>query len=168
MAYRCNPCRHTSAPFPIARSEWDMKQNARFCPDCQCDYILSTNKYPNPPSPKGNCNCGCKPCCCKPICNLKPHIKPPMKVGPCFPPHPGVSSDPSCFQPHHCNSKHHPVIPHPVKPPPPAHQPAHHYPVVPYHPPPPAHQPQPSNHPPNVIHVPKINPKALSSFFFFE
>ena len=94
MAYRCNPCRHTSAPFPIARSEWDMKQNAYFCPDCQSDYTLATNKYPNPPDPKGNCGCGCKPCCCRPMCDYKPP-RPLLHMDPCFPPHPAVSP-PAC------------------------------------------------------------------------
>jgi hypothetical protein len=104
MAYRCNPCRHTSAPFPIARSEWDMKQNNHFCPDCQSDYILSTIKYPNPPSPRGNCNCGCKPCCCKPACDYKPPA-PPIRVNPCYPPHPAVINHP--VHPHHCGPSHH-------------------------------------------------------------
>jgi hypothetical protein len=117
MAYRCNPCRHTSAPFPIARSEWDMKQNAHFCPDCQTDYTVSTNKYPNHPSPKGNCHCGCKPCCCRPMCDYKP-VKPMLHLDPCFPPHPSVSN---CRPPHHPGvlPPHHPgVLPphHPSKP----------------------------------------------------
>ena len=145
MAYRCNPCRHTSAPFPIARSEWDMNQNAYFCPDCQCDYTLATNKYPNPPPPKGNC--GCKPCCCRPMCESKPLVG----MDPCFPPHPSVVL--SCLikprvnggcGPHHpIPPTHHPVVPHPV---------------VPHHP----------NAPPSVTPVPASNPKSLASFFFFE
>ena len=118
MAYRCNPCRHTSAPFPIARSEWDMKQNAHFCPDCQSDYTLSTHKYPNPPPPRGNCgNCGCKPCCCRPLCDYKPH-HPPTKMDPCFPPHPAIVSPPPCnikpcVRPHPA-PPHHPVVVPPV------------------------------------------------------
>lgn len=169
MAYRCNPCRHTSAPFPIARSEWDMKQNAYFCPDCQCDYTLATNKYPNPPPPKGNCNCGCRPCCCRPMCDVKPH-KPPIGVDPCFPPHPSVSV-PGCLikphvkHPHHCdpnhpynpNHPHHPNHPnhHPI---PPTHHPVVPHPIVPHNP----------ISPPHVTPVPKADPKSLASFFFFE
>lgn len=107
MAYRCNPCRHTSAPFPIARSEWDMKQNAHFCPDCQSDYTLATNKYPNPPSPKSS-NCGCKPCYCK-KCDFG-HQGSLIHVGPCFPPHPAV------VPPHVVPVHPHPVVPHPVVP----------------------------------------------------
>lgn len=157
MAYRCNPCRHTSAPFPIARSEWDMKQNAYFCPDCQNDYTLSTNKYPNPPPPKGNCGCGCKPCCCRPLCDYKPP-RPLVHMDPCFPPHPAVSP-PACLikpclrpqpphmpdvPPHIVPPNHHPVIPHPVVP---------HNPIS----------------PPHVTPVPKADDKAtfsLASFFF--
>jgi hypothetical protein len=161
MAYRCNPCRHTSAPFPIARSEWDMKQNAYFCPDCQCDYTLATNKFPNPPPPKGNCGCGCKPCCCKPACDFKP-IRPPIGVDPCFPPHP--SSVPGCLikpctnggggcgphpMPPHVVPNNHP---HPV---PPGHHPVVPHPVVPHNP----------ISPPHVTPVPKAN--SLASYFFF-
>lgn len=113
MAYRCNPCRHTSAPFPIARSEWDMKQNHHFCPDCQSDYTLSTNKYPNPPEPKGNCSCGCKPCCCRPACDYKPPA-PPIHVNPCYPPHPSVINYPVMKPAHHLPHHHnHPIPPAP-------------------------------------------------------
>ena len=90
MANRCNPCRHTSAPFPIARSIWDMKQNSYFCPDCQADYTLDINKFPLPASPRrGNCFCGCKPCCCRQMCEAKP-AQAPMNLNPCYPPHPAV------------------------------------------------------------------------------
>ena len=136
MAYRCNPCRHTSAPYPIARSEWDMKQNAYFCPDCQHDYTLSTNKYPNHPSPLGNCHCGCKPCCCKPMCSFNP-LKPPTHLHPCFPPTPNVP-------PHHL-PHHGPVPPHHHGPVPPH----HHGPVPPHH-----HGPVPPHH-----HLPDVVPK---------
>ena len=171
MAYRCNPCRHTSAPFPIARSEWDMKQNAYFCPDCQSDYTLATNKFPNPPPPKGNCGCGCKPCCCRPLCDYKPH-KPPMGVDPCFPPHPGVVSPPACvIKPHvhggGCGPHPHPIIPghpnplppHPIHPHPvpPNHHPVIPHPVVPHHP----------VAPPHVTPVPASDSKSLASYFFF-
>lgn len=160
MAYRCNPCRHTSAPFPIARSEWDMHQNAYFCPDCQRDYTLATNKYPNPPPPKGNCGCGCKPCCCRPMCESKP-LKPLVGMDPCFPPHPSVV--PSCLIKPRVNGgcgPHHPHHPHPGNhhPIPPAHHPVVPHPVVPHHP----------NAPPHVTPVPASNPKSLASFFFFE
>jgi hypothetical protein len=150
MAYRCNPCRHTSAPFPIARSEWDMKQNAYFCPDCQSDYTLATNKYPNPPAPKGNCGCSCKPCCCRPLCDYKPY-KPLSHLDHCFPPHPSVS--PPCVikpsvkpipphivpHPHPIVPSNHPVVPHPVVP---------NQPIA----------------PPNVKPVPSAD---LKSFFFY-
>ena len=89
MANRCNPCRHTSAPFPIARSIWDMKQNSYFCPDCQADYTLDINKFPLPAPPRGNCFCGCKPCCCRQMCEAKP-AQAPMNLNPCYPPHPAV------------------------------------------------------------------------------
>jgi hypothetical protein len=173
MAYRCNPCRHTSAPFPIARSVWDMHQNAYFCPDCVDDYTLSTNKYPNPPPPKGNCGCGCKPCCCRSLCDYKPH-KPLMGVDPCFPPHPAVSP-PACLirphlvpphvVPHPVPPPNHPVVPHPVPPP--------NHPVVPHPVPPPNHPvvphpvvPHKPVSPPHVTPVPKAD--SLASFFFFE
>ena len=157
MAYRCNPCRHTSAPFPIARSEWDMMQNAYFCPDCQNDYTTQVNKYPNPPPPKGNCGCGCKPCCCRNLCDYKPK-KAPTHMDPCFPPHPAVV--PAClikpcvhhhpptpphyppYPPHPNLPKNHPVVPHPVIP---------HNPVS----------------PPHVTPVPKVADKNLASFIFF-
>lgn len=173
MAYRCNPCRHTSAPFPIARSEWDMKQNAYFCPDCQCDYTLATNKYPNPPPPKGNCGCGCKPCCCRPLCDYKPP-RPQMHMDPCFPPHPAVSPPAClikpCVKPNGgCGPHPHPHPPHVVPP--------HVVPILPdHHPVPPSHHPVvphpivPHNplSPPHVTPVPKADPKSLASFFFFE
>ena len=153
MAYRCNPCRHTSAPFPIARSVWDMHQNAYFCPDCVGDYTLSTNKYPNPPPPKGNCGCGCKPCCCRPLCDYKPR-KPLMGVDPCFPPHPAVSPPECLIRPHpHLVPPH--VGPHPVPPP---NHPVVPHPVVPHKP----------VSPPHVTPVPKADAKSLASFFFFE
>lgn len=169
MAYRCNPCRHTSAPFPIARSEWDMKQNAYFCPDCQCDYTLATNKYPNPPPPKGNCgNCGCKPCCCRPLCDYKPP-RPQMHMDPCFPPHPAVSPPPCLIKPcvkggKNCGPHPHHIIPPHLDPIPPGHHvPSGHHPVVP-------HPVVPHNpvSPPHVTPVPKADPKSLASFFFFE
>lgn len=150
MAYRCNPCRHTSAPFPIARSEWDMKQNTHFCPDCQNDYTLATNKYPNPPPPQGNCNCGCRPCCCRKLCNYHPQ-KPPLHLDPCFPPHPAVVPHHPVVPPHVV--PHHPVVPHPVVP-----HPVVPHPVVPHNP----------VSPPHVTPVPKANPSSLASFFFFE
>lgn len=148
MAYRCNPCRHTSAPFPIARSEWDMKQNAYFCPDCQSDYTLSTNKFPNHPPPFPICGSGCKPSCCRPLCGYNIQ-KPPVHMDPCFPPHPAV-------QPPHP----HPVVPphHPVHPVPPPHHPVVPHPVVPHNP----------VSPPHVAPVPKANSKSMASFFFFE
>ena len=159
MAYRCNPCRHTSAPFPIARSEWDMKQNAYFCPDCQSDYTLATNKYPNPPDPKGNCGCGCKPCCCRPMCDIKPP-RPLLHLDPCFPPHPAVSP-PACLIKPRVNGHPGcgPVPPHPhPHPVPPALHPVIPHPVVPHNP----------ISPPHVTPVPKADPKSLASFFFFE
>ena len=107
MAYRCNYCRHTSAPFPIARSEWDMKQNNHFCPDCQHNYTLATNKYPNHPSPVKLCNCGCKPCCCRSACSFKPYM-PIKNVDHCHPPHPSVHPHP---HPVHPVVPPHPVIP---------------------------------------------------------
>ena len=101
MAYRCNPCRHTSAPFPIARSEFDLAQNMRLCPECQSDYILDVKKYPLPTQPQPNCGC-CKACtpsnqfyhrpgppptncdccgnCSKPT--IPPHVVPPHVVPP--------------------------------------------------------------------------------------
>jgi hypothetical protein len=162
MAYRCNPCRHTSAPFPIARSEWDMKHMQHFCPDCIGDYTLSTNKFPNAPTPMGNCNCGCKPCCCRPMCGYKPP-KPPTHMDPCFPPHPGVVSPPACSikpcvkpqhhiqPPHVVPPAHHPVVP-------PAHHPVVPHPVVPHNP----------LSPPHVTPVPKADAATLSSLFFFN
>jgi hypothetical protein len=165
MAYRCNPCRHTSAPFPIARSEWDMKQNNYFCPDCSGDYTLSTNKYPIHKTPKGNCFCGCKPCCCRETCNIshvKHHIQPPA----CFPPHPAVVPIVHPL----IHPIHHPVVPvtHPVVP--------THHPVVPTHHPvvPPTHPVVPVTHPvvpPTHPVVPVTHPvvpstTVKSSFWF--
>jgi len=147
MAYRCNPCRHTSAPFPIARSEWDMKQNAYFCPDCQHDYTLATNKYPNHGLPHPNCSGGCNPSCCR-ACNGYAPRKPMVHPNPCFPPHPAVVPHPHVVPPSH------PVVPHPHVPP---SHPVVPHPVVPHNP----------VSPPHVTPVPKVNPAATSSFFFF-
>lgn len=157
MAYRCNPCRHTSAPFPIARSEWDMKQNAHFCPDCQNDYIISTQKYPNHPSPQGNCNCGCQPCCCRPACNIQKPILHPT-VNPCFPPHPAIP--PHVVPPHpvppHVVPAHPTIPPHPVPSHvvPPQHHPAVPHPIVPHNP----------GSPPHLTPVPQVHPAATSFF----
>ncbi|ABF82149.1 hypothetical protein MIV119R [Invertebrate iridescent virus 3] len=109
MSYSCpKPCRQLSGPFPIARSEWDMKQNAHFCPECQHDYVSANLKYPEPPPYVAQYQCV--------PCAPPPPPSPPKKLCHCTqsaaPPQPQIVVPPT--HPHHAPPHPKPHVP--VKP----------------------------------------------------